>query len=227
MGAEGVTAAWFEKSPDSLSKLETMLRTRFPNLHAFIEDGECRVRGTYALQHGEQEFDRYQLEIALPKDYPARPLRVRETGGRIPLRPDRHVFLDGALCLGAPLALWVDLGGDFSLERMLDIPIRNFLIGNSLVEQGEPWPHDERSHGALGLVEHLRELLGTQRPMMVATFLQAVAAGGVSKHSRCPCASGRKILKCHHEGFKALRRIPPGVLNQTASMILKECEPEQ
>lgn len=204
-----------------------MLRARFPTLHAFIEDGRCSVRGTYALQADGRVFDRYQIEIVLPDDYPSRLPCVWETGGRIPHHPDRHIFLDGALCLGTPLALWTALGGDFTLERVLDIPVRNFLIGTSLVEQGETWPHGERSHGATGMIEHLAELLGTAQPVMIATFLQAVAAGGVTKHSRCPCASGRKILKCHHAGFKALRRIPPDVLDQTAHMILQEFDPDR
>jgi hypothetical protein len=135
------------------------------------------------------------------------------------------VFLDGALCLGTPLALWIDLGGDFRLDNVLDGPVRSFLIGNSLVEQVGRWPHGERAHGAAGLLEHLAEALGTDRPVMAATFLQALATGSVTKHSRCPCESGRKIFKCHHAGYRALRRVPPDVLDQTARMILGEFEP--
>lgn len=222
-----MTTNWFERNPEMLSEMEAMLRARFPTLHVFIEDAQCRVRGTMALRTDEVEFDRYSLEIVLPGEYPTRLPRVWETEGRIPRHPDRHVFLDGALCLGTPLDLWMKLGGDFRLDRMLEGPVRNFLIGNSLVEQGESWPHDQRAHGAAGLVEHLAEHLGTCKPLMLATFLQAVAAGGVTKHSRCPCASGRKILKCHHHGVKALRRIPPDVLDQTARMILAELDPDR
>lgn len=222
-----MSAAWFERNPGVLSELEATLRARFPTLHAFIENGQCRVRGTLALRTDEVEFDRYSLEFVLPDDYPARPSRVWETAGRIPRSADRHTFVDGALCLGTPLDLWTKLGGDFRLHRMLDGPVRNFLIGNSLVEHGENWPHEQRKHGAAGLIEHLVELFGTDKPVMLATFLQALAIGGVTKHSPCPCASGRKILKCHHTGLKALRRIPPDVLEQTARMILDEFDSSQ
>lgn len=221
-----MTGTWFVRAPELLAELEAMLRRCFPTLHSFIEDGKCLVRGTLALSDRGKEFDRYRIEIVLPDDYPAHSPRVWELGGRIPRKADRHTFLDGALCLGTPLALRIALGGDFRLERVLDIPVRNFLIGNSLVEQGEPWPHDEFSHGAEGMLEHLNELLGTERPVMAATFLQAMVEGGVSKHSRCPCGSGKKILKCHHAGFKALRPIPADVLEQTARMILKEFAPD-
>jgi hypothetical protein len=218
---------WFAKHPQCLAELEAMLRARFPTLHAYIEDGRCCVRGTYALALEGQVFDRYAIAIVLPDEYPARPARVWETGCRIPREADRHTFVDGALCLGTPLDLWMKLGGDFKLERMLDGPIRSFLVGNSLVEQGDKWPHDERPHGATGLVEHLAEQLGTDKPFMIATFLEAVAVGSVSKHSPCPCVSGRKILKCHLEGFKALRRVPSDVLNQTARFILQEFNPHR
>ena len=222
-----MSAPWFVRDPPRVAALEAMLRARFPTLHALIEDGCFLVRGTMQLEQDGQVFDRYALDIILPDDYPARPSRVWEAGGRIPRLADRHTFVDGALCLGTPIDLWMKLSGDFRLERMLDGPVRSFLIGNSLVEQGEPWPHDERPHGAPGLQQHLFELLGTDRPIMIATFLQMLADGGVNKHSRCPCASGRKILKCHHEGFRALRRIPADVLDQTARLILVEFDSDR
>jgi hypothetical protein len=222
-----VSAPWFEQNPEALREVEAMLKARYPTLHAFIEEGRCRIRGTDAVMEGGGEIDRYKLEIALPDDYPGSLPRVWETAGRIKRDPDRHTFKDGALCLGTPLSLWIDLRGDFSVERVLDIPVRNFLIGNSLVEEGEKWPHDERSHGAKGLLEHLQELMGTAQPVMAATFLQAMAAGKVTKHSRCPCQSGRKLFKCHPDGFKALRRVPSHLLEQTARMILSEFDPSR
>lgn len=217
-----MSVPWFVRNPDALRVVEEALKARFPTLHVFIEDGTCRVRGTLSIVDAGHEIDRYQLEIALPDDYPASAPRVWETAGRIPRHPDRHTFLDGALCLGTPLSLWIALAGDFSIGGVLDVPVKNFLIGNSLVEQGEPWPHNERSHGAAGLLEHLKELMGTAQPNMAASFLLAMAKGQVTKHSRCPCRSGKKLFKCHSVGFNALRRIPVRVLVQTVALIVDE-----
>src|SRR5262245_5470778 len=153
VGIAPVTHAWFEQGPAALVWLESQLRSRYPTLHAFIVDGEGRIRGTVAAV----EADRYALDIALPMNYPRAMPSVWETGGRIPREIDRHVFDDGSLCLGAPLALWIQLGGNYSIERVIDGPLRGFLIGNSLVEEGEPWPYGERAHGAAGLLEHLGE----------------------------------------------------------------------
>lgn len=218
-----MNAPWFEQNTAALEAVEAVLRARFPSLHAFTENGQCRIRGTYAVTEGEQAVDRYQLEMALPD--PRRPPRVWETAERIPRNLDRHVFVDGALCLGTPLSLWIALKGNFSIDRVLDIPVRNFLVGNSLVEEGSEWPHGDRSHGAKGLLQHLQELVGTNHPIMAATFLQAMANRDVSKHSYCPCRSGRKLFKCHKDGFKALSRIPADALNETATLILAEYDP--
>lgn len=218
-----MTAPWFDLDPAALDRLERQLRSSYPTLHAFIEDGVCMVRGSYPVMDADKLVDRYDLEIALPSDYPASLPRVWEIGGRIPRDPDRHVFSDvGCLCLGVPLALWMQLKGDFSLSTILDIPVRNFLIGNSLVERGEPWPHGDRSHGADGVLEFYGDLLGTSDPMTIAKFLLSLVNEKVRGHWSCPCGSGKIIRNCHREEVEGLRDVPREVVAETGCMILDE-----
>jgi putative transcriptional regulator len=174
MGFAHVTLAWFEQDPEAFAHLESVLRAGCPTLHAFIIDGECRIRGTFAAVGP----DRYVLDIALPINYPHSMPSVWESGGRIPREIDRHVFDDGSLCLGAPLALWIQLGGNYSIERVIDGPLRSYLICNSLVEEGEPWPYGDRPHAA-GLLEHVGELIGTSDPKPVGRFLIDVGGAGL------------------------------------------------
>ena len=178
-----MTQAWFEQDPVTCARLESLLRARYPTMNAFIVDGECRIRGTFAAV----EADRYALDIALPGNYPHTMPSVWETCSRIPREIDRHIFEDGSLCLGAPLALWIQLGGDYSIERVIDGPLRSFLIGNSLVEEGEPWPYGDRPHGAAGLLEHLEELIGTSNAKQAGRFLIDVWEKKVRGHWLCPC----------------------------------------
>lgn len=223
MGEQEVTQVWFESDPSALQELERMLRSRYPTLHAFIEDGLCVVRGTFPVMDAGQTIDRYDLEIALPADYPASLPRVWETGGRIPREMDRHVFPDpGCLCLGVPVALWIQLKGDFSLQTILDIPVRNYLIGNSLVERGEAWPHGDRSHGVAGVLEFYGDLLGTSNPIAIARFLGAILLGKVRGHWLCLCGSGKIIRNCHKDAVEALRQVPPWVIDQSGCMIFDE-----
>ncbi|MBA4233756.1 MAG: hypothetical protein C0465_24580 [Ralstonia sp.] len=218
-----MTRAWFETDPRALQDLERLLRSRYPTLHAFIEDGVCVIRGTYAVMDGGQTIDRYDLEIALPPDYPASLPDVWETGSRIPREMDRHVFpKSGCLCLGIPLALWIQLKGDFSLQTILDIPVRNYLIGNSLVERDEPWPHGDRSHGVAGVLEFYGDLLGTSEPMTIANFLLSIVKGKVRGHWPCLCGSGNIIRNCHKDAVEQLRLVPTWVLAQSGCIILDE-----
>lgn len=213
-----MSAPWFERDPAAHAALESLLRARYPTLHVFIENGECRLRGTYAAVDG----DRYALEIALPADYPRSLPEVWETGGRIPREIDRHVFpANGALCLGVPLALWIAMKCDFSVDHMLNGPIRSFLIGNSLVEEGEPWPHGDRSHGAAGILQHFGELVGTADPMVVGTLVIDLLDRKVRGHWLCPCGSGRIIRKCHREAVETLRQAPPSMLDHAIEAIAK------
>lgn len=218
---------WFEQEPEALHAVEAILKARYPTLHAFIEDGKCRVRGTYSLTDGGRQIDRYQIELVLPDDYPASPPRVWETAERIPRDPDRHVYVDGALCLATPLALWIELDGRFTIDRVLDIPVRNFLIGNGLVEQGEPWPHGDRSHGAEGILEHFGELIGTSEPMTVARLLLDLVNEKVRGHWPCPCRSGRIIRNCHKDSFEKLRKVPKEELARSGCAILDELKAQR
>ena len=133
-------------------------------MHALVVDGAVDVKGTYPVVHEGREIARYSLRVALPADYPHSLPLVWETGERIPRIEDRHVNVaDGSLCLGAPAALWIALAGNFSIDRVLDLPVRNFLIGNSMVEAGEEWPHGEWKHGANGMLQYFGETVGTDR----------------------------------------------------------------
>jgi hypothetical protein len=218
-----VTQAWFEQDAAGFDRLEAVLRAKYPTLHAFIADGECRVRGTLAAV----EADRYALDIALPGNYPHAMPSVWETGDRIPREIDRHVFGDGSLCLGTPLALWIQLGGDYSIERVIDGPLKSFLIGSSLVGEGEPWPYGDRAHGAAGLLEHLGELIGTNEPRVVGRFLVDLLDQKVRGHWLCPCGSGRIIRKCHQDGVSMLQKAPAHLLVHAVETIAKHFEAQR
>lgn len=206
-----------------MDRLESVLRAKYPTLHALIVDRQCRIRGTFAAV----EADRYALDIALPGNYPHAMPSVWETRGRIPREIDSHVLEDGSLCLGTPLALWIQLGGDYRMERVIDGPLRSFLIGNSLVEEGEPWPYGHRPHGAAGLLEHFGELIGTSDPKSVGRLLISVWEKKVRGHWLCPCDSGRIIRKCHRDGVCMLQNAPVHLLAHAVDTIVKHLQAQR
>jgi hypothetical protein len=86
VGFAHVTQVWSGQDPAAFGRLDSELRPRYPTLHAFVVNGECRIRGTFSAV----EADRYVLDIALPDNYPHAMPSVWETGGRIPREIDRR-----------------------------------------------------------------------------------------------------------------------------------------
>lgn len=208
---------WFEQKPANLAELRATLRHSYPSLHVSIVHRKVRVSGTFAVI----DVDRYNIDIALPDDYPASLPSVWETGGRIERIIERHVFpKTEALCLGVPIDLWIRLDGDFSIANYLEKAVRPYLIGNSLVEEGQPWPFDESAHGSQGVAEFYQRYLGMTDPYAIGRLLLAVWDGRIRGHWPCPCGSGHTIRKCHQDAVRTLRAVPRWMLSDSVDHMI-------
>jgi hypothetical protein len=164
------------------------------------------VRGSLPIAHGETVLDRFQIEIEFPPDYPKSLPRVRETAGRIPRVLDRHVIPStGTACLFVEEDWLVAVGREPDFFEFLDGPVRNFFIGQSLVEAGEPWPFGARSHGKKGVMEVYAEWFGTEDEATIRRFLECLSREGLKGHWDCPCGSGRRIRACHADQLRHVR----------------------
>lgn len=213
--------SWHERESGALAALEALLRQSYPTMHTLVADHAVEVKGTYPVVHEGKEIARYRLRVALPPDYPRSLPLVWETDERIPRIEDRHVNIaNGSLCLGVPAELWIALAGNSSIDRVLDIPVRNFLIGNSLVEAGEKWPYDEWAHGAKGVLQYFGETVGTDDPHIVVRLIDGLIKERVRGHWACPCGSGRIVRKCHADAIAKLRTVPAEVLAHSGLLII-------
>src|SRR5688572_24837883 len=125
----------------------------------------CVLEGTLAFRlaplGGHEIEDAYRLRIEVP----LRPTElfppVYELGERIPRTADHHINAAGNLCLGSPLQIRLQLGRTPSLLAYVDQCVVPFLYAASWREQGHPgYPFDELQHGAAGLLDDYRHLLG-------------------------------------------------------------------
>jgi hypothetical protein len=98
---------------------------------------------------------------------------------------------------------------DRTVLGYLDGPLRNFLIGESLVARGLPRPFGERSHRAKGLLEAYGDMVGSTEPVVITTYLDYLSKDEVKGHWECPCGSGQRLRNCHAAHLRTLRgRIP-------------------
>ena len=157
-------------------------------------------------------MDCYRIEVVLASDHPHAPPVVYETGYRIPRVSDRHVNQGvnvGSLCLGVPEEIWGFVSSGLDIGTFLDGPVRSFLVGNSLVERGEPWPSGEWAHGAAGICRFYEQQIGIGDPEGVRRLLEYLERPRIKGHWPCPCGSGAKLRNCHMRPVLELQKRLP------------------
>lgn len=218
---------WHVQRPELLERMKSDVEKAFPSLR-FVESGEkVQAKGSFPLSEAGIVLDQYQIEIDLPNDYPYSLPIVRETGGRIPRSVDRHVSKDGTLCVGLPDALWMDGTGTDSFLRFLEGPLRTFLLGNSLVEHGDPWPFGEWGHERSGVFQYYSELFATDDSKVVITLLDSAYRANLKGHLPCPCKSGKNFRRCHSPRVREIQeKVPRAVLERSLYLLLKDTSGE-
>jgi hypothetical protein len=217
-------AAWFEAKPELLEEVRSAIAAGQPNLRAIIVNDVVQVRGSYVVRDGNVVLDRYQVEIRFPSNYPKATPVVEEIGGRIPRTLDRHINDDGTACLLVPEE-WL-LASDQSFRAFLAGPMKNFFLGQFLVEAGEPWPFGQRSHGYEGLLEAYMELLGINNSARVVAYFDCLRRKELKGHFECPCGSRKRLRNCHRAELQELaKRIPSQVAQQAYERLRNSAPP--
>lgn len=201
--------------------MSTEIRNSYPDLSLLVVEGRIVVRGSFPVIHDGKILDRYFVEIRLPNDFPYSEPEVREVGGRIPHLPDRHVNPNnGTLCWQVPEE-WL-LESNQTLLDFLGGPLRNFFLGNSLYELGEPFPFGERAHGFAGLIQSYGLLFDTTDQDTILRYLDCMSHDMIRGHWDCPCGSGLRLRKCHLEQLVTLKGRVTTWIAKSAARRLRE-----
>jgi hypothetical protein len=187
----------------------------YPELRLVVEHDTVFLRGSFKIEEDGETIDRYLIEIQFPEDYASSPPILREIGGRIPWNADRHVDVTGDACPMVPEE-WLLQPDCDSIGSFLSGPVRNFFIGQSLVEQGKPWPFGERGHGIPGLYQAYGELIGNSDPATIQRYLDLLSREPIRRHWDCPCGSGKRLRDCHLEFVRTLQKTIPASIAQRA-----------
>jgi len=211
---------WFEIDPSLYTQVKAEVTAKYPLLHFYIQGRVVIVAGSFPVIHGDTEIDSYQIEIRLPEQYPQGIPYVWEIGKRIPRIADRHMFVDGRACLFVEEDWYAANPQRTDLLEFLDGPVRNFFIGQSLVEAGRSWPFGQRSHGARGILECYAEMIGTTDLQTAFKYLELLSKKEIKGHWLCPCGSRRKLRNCHYAVIRELKqRIPHRIVRRSWEQI--------
>ncbi|HEV7746133.1 MAG TPA: hypothetical protein VGO56_14130 [Pyrinomonadaceae bacterium] len=203
-------ATWYDRDPTLLDGQKQEVQSEYPTLHFYRERDRLFVRGSLPLVHDDRVLDRFSIEIELPRNRPDDIPIIRETGGRIPRVTDNHINVaHGDICLFVPEERWRVFPTGSSLLDFLKGPVRNYFLGYSLKQLGEPWPFGERPHGKDGIIQYYSELLGTSDEKIIRRYVQCLSKKSFKRHWPCPCGSGKKIRNCHGSQIQELREKIP------------------
>ena len=208
---------WHKADPARLEKMRVEVQAAYPNLHFYPQGDRVLVRGTLPILHEGDELDRYAVEIILPADYPDVLPLVFEVGGRVVRDPDHHMKGEtGEACLFVPDEQWRVCPPGMGFLEFLNGPVRSFFLGQSLFRLTGKWPFGQRAHGAEGIREYYRELLGTDDIAVILAYLECLSRPTLKGHWPCPCGSGKRLRDCHRSRVQELRdKIPPAVAEKS------------
>lgn len=188
-------------------RLEALL-LRQPGLRIVPAGSDLILRGALkvnARASGRAAImDTYQVELRVPPDFPPRVPLVFETVGRIP--HSYHHLKDGSLCLGSETRLRLMVAEGLSLLGFVERCVIPYLYRYSYLKKYGEAPFGDLVHGAEGIQEDLRLLLGVDRESVVLPFVRLVAMKKRCANKRnCPCGSGRRLGRCHNRPVNRLR----------------------
>lgn len=150
-------------------------------------------------------IDRYSIKIIPSDEYPNSFPWVYETGGRIPVNIDWHVFPDGHCCIKAfPEEILLCKNG-ITLYWFIKEQVIPYFFNQKYRELHGFFLH-ERSHGKRGDLEFFEQHFNTKDINLVLKLLnEAQKVSERKSNSKCLCGSGRKFKKCHRRSLRALR----------------------
>jgi hypothetical protein len=154
---------------------------------------------------GKEIEDKYTLSFIIPDSYPKSPPAVRETGGRIP--DDYHHYTNGALCLGAPVAVRLLFNKYPTLIGFVEKCLIPYLYRFSYKSMYGSPPYTELSHGWPGLLEYYQELFNVEDRKSVLKLLKILADNDYHAKTNCPCGSRKRFRDCHGDIIRKLSRL--------------------
>lgn len=193
----------------------------FPDLQLFSrEDSLPYIEGDITLfdQNGES-YDCYSIRIECSSDYPESFPLVYETADRLPHNIDWHVYNEGNFCICTPLEEYIHCAKGISLTTFVRDHVLPYLHNQSFRER-KGYFVNERSHGTMGILESLFDLLKVNdRAKVINILIFIYRNDSPPRTATCFCGNGKKYRKCHRPAYKSIKKIGQERLERIISNI--------
>lgn len=163
--------------------------------------------------------DSYEIRIDLtpyPRFFP----NVYELDGRIPNKPQRHIYTDtGSCCFTTQAKAQILLNTKI---RSLTLFIKNIVIpyfqNNSYHEINGKYKTEEYSHNSTGVIEGYRDILKLTNDVLIAQFMyRRINGEKLTIRDNCYCGCGIALKKCtegnHDKAYRNFKKIEKELLS--------------
>lgn len=150
-------------------------------------------------------IDSYNIRIEPHESYPLKFPKVYETGGRIPLNIDWHVFPDGHCCIKSIPEENLICNNGINLKKFINDQVIPYFF-NQKYREMHGFFLKERAHGRDGNIAFFEDVFNTRDLTKIARaliFIKARKEPG--RTSQCFCGEKIKYRKCHRKEFKLLQ----------------------
>lgn len=170
------------------------------------EQGLCEIIGSLGLKDDTGALiDSYSIKMVPGEGYPYRFPKVFETGGRLPINIDWHIFPDGHCCIKTVSEEIFLCKKGLTLHWFIKEQVIPYFF-NQKHRELHGYFLRERSHGMRGDLEFFKEHFNTQDENLVLIFLLEVQKKKELKsNAKCMCGSDRKFEKCHRRIIRSTR----------------------
>lgn len=197
------------------------MKRKYPSLKYVERDGSGVFTGDVVLNHmydGVRMTGQFIVDILVPREFPLALPIVKELSNRID-KTYPHQYVDGYLCLASDLDLKMHFSQDKGISPFVDKYVIPYFYTYRFFEEYGVYPYGERSHGTMGDLEYLKDLLNVTDWEQVFDIMVFIIKYTYRGHAMCPCGSGKRIRDCHGT---ILRQIMDAGLREDCIQIMIE-----
>jgi len=186
------------------------------------EEGVPEIYGSLELRDDQGTLiDAYKIRVVCIPNYPSLFPYVYETGGRIPVNIDWHVYEgDGHACICAiPEEILVCHNG-ITLSSFIENQVKPYFFNQKHREMHGFFVR-ERSHGQFGNIEFFIDIFKTSNILSIVKGLQYIKNRVEPGRTHpCFCGSGVKYRNCHREAYRLLKPLSPQILEAFIGFVM-------
>jgi hypothetical protein len=179
------------------------------------QQGVPELTGKLQLSDDQGEWlDTYEVKIVCTPDYPLSFPLVYETGGRIPVNIEWHVYPDGHACICAIPEEMIVCSRGITLQTFINDWMRPYFF-NQKHREMHGFFLKERPHGPAGNIQFFHEIFKMDDLRHIAGMLFYIRSKPEpNRVQNCFCGSGEKYRRCHRDAFRLFRALPVDKLDQ-------------